>query len=213
MPSVQTPINVKPADMSIDVHTFDAQIYQIYAYLPYGIDTNEVTTLGPCPRPSTLLCKTLPTDMPTPNQHVTQPNFASHSEASLNTRGRTKTPKGPKNEFSQDLNPVKTSPEDVSLTPSSKNCLLSHTRNLADHGGSHINTLGEGGLFCLVIVLWIFTRVVWKLPVDWKRRLGRKRYDLFGLWSRAPSSPFFPSSDRLCHSLTCQGGWGSAGAA
>ena len=190
MSSVQILVEVKPADMSIDACTFDAQIYQIYAYLSNGIDTNEATALGPCPRPSTLLCKTLPADMPTPNQHVTQPNFASHSEALLNTRGRTKTPKGPKNEFSQDLNPVKTSLEDVSSTPYSKNCLLSHTRNLADHGGSHINTLGEGGLFCLVIVLWIFKRVVWKLPMDWKRRLERKRC-LFGLWSRAPSSPFF----------------------
>ena len=216
---VQPFAEVKPADLSIDVHTFDAHNN---AYLPNGIDngidTDEAITLGPCPRLSTR--SNVDEGFATRTKHnllyilqaVNQPNNASHSEAFPDTGRRLNTPKGPKKDYSQNLNLVKTSLEDISSTPSLTNNLLSYTREQADHGSTLRYTLGGEGLLCLVFILWISNRFVWKLSMDWKRYLGRKRCFF---WTVASSTiiPVFPSSDCLWHSISRRGVWGSAGAA
>ena len=125
-------------------------------------------------------------------------------------------PKGPKDEFSQDLNPVKTSLEDSSSTPfvvpSKTFPLPSLSYKSPDlHGETSTDTLGEDGYLCLAFILTVFDKVVWGLYL--KSQLGWMRLLFFGLWHHAPSSFLFClSSDWLCHSITHRGVSDLAGA-
>merc|ERR1711862_162487 len=136
----------------------------------------------------THICLHDPPELPSRLRHL-----ASRNEADLNTHGRYIYPKGPIKELSQDLQPGEVSTQghilDTFFVDLSKTSAL-HSPSPTQRHIYHDYALDGGGRLCIVLTLWIFGIVLWKLYLGREKNLGRKKL-LFGLWHYTPLSSLF----------------------
>ena len=132
-----------------------------------------------------------PLALPTTDKHIHLPHPAQPTSTA--SSGSPNYTKGPIKELFPGSQPGEVFTQgqllDTFIVGHSKTSTLS-SLSLSKRHESHDHTLGGGGQLYLVFTLWILRNVIWKLLLEWKKILGRKRL-LYGLWRRSPLPSLF----------------------